>query len=147
MTGTYIWIVSLCVLVIVLLFKKGVFHRQGLHQAIPQLPYLDEEQTISFYRDVLKFDIMSQWEGYIITKKDNVEIHLWKTDNPVIPKNTGCYVRVNKNIEELYADYHSKGIMHEHGKLEVKPWKMKQFSVLDNSGNIIHFGQDVSSVI
>lgn len=147
MTGTYIWIISLSVFVIVLLYKSGVFHRKGLYQAIPQLPYVDEMQTISFYRDVLKFDIMSQWDGYIITKKDKIEIHLWKTYNPIIPKNTGCYIRVNKNIKELYADYFYQGIIHEHGKLEVKPWRMKQFSVLDNSGNIINFGQEVSSVL
>ena len=146
MTGTYIWIISLSVFVTLFLYKSGLFHRKGLNQAIPQLPYIDEMQTILFYRDVLKFDIMSLWDGYIITKKDKIEIHLWKTDNPMIPKNTGCYIRVNKNIEELYKDYYSKGIMHEYVKLEVKPWRMKQFSVIDNSGNIIHFGQDVTSV-
>ena len=127
MTGTYIWIISLSVFVTLLLYKSGFFHRKGLNQAIPQLPYIDEMQTILFYRDVLKFDIMSLWDGYIITKKDKIEIHLWKTDNPMIPKNTGCYIRVNKNIEELHKDYYSKGIMHEYGKLEVKAWRMKQF--------------------
>lgn len=140
--GYFLWGVSLLLLVVAILYKHGIFNKKGLYSAIPQLPYLNEAETLSFYKEVLKFDIMSNWEGYILTKKDAIEIHLWKCNDPVIPKNTGCYIRVNKNIEALYSDYNAKGIMHEHGKLEIKPWGMKQFSLLDNSGNIIHFGQN-----
>ena len=110
--------------------------------ASSRTPHLNKKETIAFYQDVLKFEIVSEYDGYIITKKDKIEIHLWKTENPIIPTNTGCYIRVNKSIDLLYREYESKGVMHEHGKLDVKPWGMKQFSIRDNSGNIIHFGQN-----
>ena len=142
MTGTYIWLFSILAFVLALLYKSEVFDNKGLKMAIPQLPYLNKKETIAFYQDILKFEIVSEYDGYIITKKDKIEIHLWKTENPIIPTNTGCYIRVNKSIDLLYKEYESKGIMHEHGKLDVKPWGMKQFSIRDNSGNIIHFGQN-----
>jgi hypothetical protein len=31
--------------------------------------------------------------------------------------------------------------VHPNGKLENKPWGIRQFSILDNSGNILHFGE------
>lgn len=142
----FIWLISLGALAFVFLYRHGFLKRKGLASAIPQLPYLDKVATLEFYEKVLDFKIMSDWDGYIITKKDAIEIHLWQSDNPEIPKNTGCYIRVNKNIDTLYAQYLPHNIMHEHGKLEVKPWNMKQFSLLDNSGNILHFGQDVTTI-
>ncbi|MFM1879089.1 MAG: hypothetical protein RLZZ241_1955 [Bacteroidota bacterium] len=142
--GVIIWIISLVVLAMVMAYKHGFLNKRGLAYAIPQLPYLDKAETLDFYENVLKFKIMSDWDDYIITRKDAIEIHLWKTENPDLPKNTGCYIRVNKSIDALYAEYLPHNIMHEHGALEVKPWNMKQFSALDNSGNILHFGQQVT---
>jgi catechol 2,3-dioxygenase-like lactoylglutathione lyase family enzyme len=113
-----------------------------MQQSIPQLPYLDKEETIDFYRNVLGFEVSDDWDGYIITRKDKIEIHLWQCKDENLPKNTGCYIRYGRNIEDLYLKYSKAAIIHEHGKLELKPWGMKQFSILDNSGNIIHVGQN-----
>jgi ABC-type lipopolysaccharide export system ATPase subunit len=60
------------------------------------------------------------------------------------PKNTGCYVYVDK-IDVLYKECEVLGIVHPNGKLQTMAWGMRQFSILDNSGNIIHFGQDIKS--
>ena len=95
-----------------------------------------------FYRNVLGFQVGDDWDGYIITRKDQIEIHLWQCEDENLPKNTGCYIRYGRNIEELYLKYSKEAIIHKHGKLELKPWGMKQFSILDNSGNIIHIGQN-----
>lgn len=115
-----------------------------LISAIPILAFLDQEETIRFYTDTLGFECNSDWEGYLMFNKDHISIHLWKCNDPAIPKNTGCYVRVQA-IDELYAQYKAQGIIHPNGALELKPWGMKQFSILDNSGNIIHFGEDMGN--
>lgn len=107
-------------------------------QAIPILAYLDKEDTLNFYRS-LGFTCHGDWDGYIICRRDEIEIHLWKCDDPGIPKNSGCYLRVS-GIDLLYAEFQPLNCIHPHGKMENKPWGMRQFSILDNSGNIIHFG-------
>jgi hypothetical protein len=91
----------------------------------------------------LGFEVGNDWDGYIITRKDQIEIHLWQCKDENLPKNTGCYIRYGRNIEDLYLKYSKESIIHENGKLELKPWGMKQFSILDNSGNSIHIGQNV----
>jgi hypothetical protein len=42
-------------------------------------------------------------------------------------------------IDTLYKAFHDLQIIHPNGSLESKPWGMRQFSILDNSGNIISF--------
>jgi hypothetical protein len=73
-----------------------------------------------------------------------VQLHLWPCKDSEIPKNTGCYVNVTE-IDKLYVKYELLGILHPNGKLEERPWQMKQFSILDNNGNIIHFGEDMDA--
>jgi hypothetical protein len=114
-----------------------------LKSAVPILASLNEEESVKFYTEKLGFTFHSSWEGYLILSKDKVFIHLWPCNDPEIPKNTGCYVNVTE-IDNLYAKYEPLGIVHPNGKLEEKPWKMKQFSILDNNGNIIHFGEDMN---
>ncbi len=107
--------------------------------ATPILAFLDTDETVAFYSK-FGFDCNASWKGYIMCERDSISIHLWQCDDPSIPKNTGCYVYVNE-IEALYKECEDLNIVHPNGKLEQKPWGLKQFSILDNSGNIIHFGQ------
>jgi hypothetical protein len=44
----------------------------------------------------------------------------------------------------LYNELEPLGVVHPNGKLQEMPWKMKQFSILDNNGNIIHFGEEIN---
>jgi len=111
-----------------------------LKSAIPILASLNEEETVKFYTEKLGFTFHNSWDGYLILSKDDIHLHLWPTDDPDVPKNTGCYINVTE-VEKLYAEYEPRGVVHPHGKLETKPWRMKQFSILDNNGNIIHFGE------
>jgi hypothetical protein len=115
-----------------------------LKSAVPILASLNEEETIKFYTDKLGFTFHSSWEGYLILSKNKVFVHLWPCNDKEIPKNTGCYINVTE-IDKLYAQYEPLGVVHPNGKLEEKPWRMKQFSILDNNGNIIHFGEDMDA--
>ncbi len=112
-----------------------------IQQAIPILAYLDKDKSLEFYR-LLGFQCHGDWPGYIICRRDRVEIHLWVCDDPSIPKNTGCYLRVD-DIDALYRECKMLDCVHPNGSLEVKPWGMKQFSILDNNGNILHFGEQI----
>jgi hypothetical protein len=112
--------------------------------ATPILAFLDTEETVSFYTN-FGFTCNASWKGYIMCERDSISIHLWQCDDPSIPKNTGCYVYVNE-IEGLYEECEELNIVHPNGRLEQKPWGLKQFSILDNSGNIIHFGQHPEKV-
>ncbi len=113
-----------------------------LKTAIPILASLNTEETVAFYTEKLGFTFHTDWEGYLIFSKDDIQIHLWSTTDDSIPKNTGCYVNVT-GVDELYAQYEPLGIVHPNGKLTDTPWEMRQFSILDNNGNIIHFGEDL----
>jgi len=113
-----------------------------LQSAVPILASLNSAETIAFYTGKLGFTFHSEWEGYLIFSKDHIQIHLWPTDDPQVPKNTGCYINVN-DVDSLYAQYEPQGVVHPNGPLQNMPWGMRQFSILDNNGNIIHFGEEI----
>lgn len=113
-----------------------------LQSAVPILASLNEEETVKFYTEKLGFTFQSSWEGYLILSRDKINLHLWPCTEAAIPKNTGCYINVTQ-VEKLYAEYEPLGIIHPKGTLQEMPWNMKQFSILDNNGNIIHFGEDM----
>jgi hypothetical protein len=110
-----------------------------LNTAIPILAFLELKSSVAFYEQ-LGFEVNAKWEEYLMCKRDHIEIHLWKTNDPEVPKNTGCYVRVNE-IYTFYEECKQLQIVHPNGPLKDQPWGMRQFSILDNSGNIINFGE------
>lgn len=113
-----------------------------LKTAVPILASLNAEETIKFYTEKLSFTFHNNWDGYLIFSKDEIEIHLWPTSDEAVPKSTGCYVRVNE-VDKLFATYKEQGVVHPNGALKDMPWGMRQFSILDNNGNIIHFGEGI----
>ena len=114
-----------------------------LNHAIPILASLNAEETIQFYTEKLGFTFHNNWDGYLIFSRDGINIHLWPTDDKSIPKNTGCYVNVSE-VDKLYEEFKPHGVIHPNGPLKEMEWGMKQFSILDNNGNIIHFGEEVA---
>jgi catechol 2,3-dioxygenase-like lactoylglutathione lyase family enzyme len=109
----------------------------------PILPAADISRTVSFYREKLAFSVTYQDQSYAIVQRDAVAIHFWKAEN-VVPEMTdsGCYVYV-RGIEELYESLSGQEVIHPNGKLEKKPWGLKEFSVLDPNGNLIRLGEPV----
>ena len=114
-----------------------------LQKAVPMLASLNEELTVKFYTEKLGFTFHSSWDGYLIFSRDNINIHHWPCKDPEIPKATGCYINVT-DVDKLYTELKAKGVIHPNGDLQDMPWKMRQFSILDNDSNIIHFGEDIS---
>lgn len=110
-------------------------------KAIPVLPCQNLDESISFYENMLGFK-STRYPDLAILECDNLEIHLWLTNDKYLSENSSCYVRVTE-IEDIYKEYEKKNVIHPNGKLEEKPWGMKEFVVLDNSGNGIRFGESV----
>ena len=111
--------------------------------AVPILASLNTEDTVKFYTEKLGFTFHSEWDGYLIFSRDCTDLHFWTTDNPNYPKKTGCYINVTE-VDKLYEEYKIHNVIHPEGALKDMLWEMRQFSILDNNGNIIHFGEDIS---
>jgi catechol 2,3-dioxygenase-like lactoylglutathione lyase family enzyme len=118
-----------------------------LNQIIPKLPMRDKNATRNFYTNKLGFeDIGAQdFEGYLIVKKDQVEIHFFEHKTLNVLENYGqVYIRVI-NIDDVYLQFVNSGVpIHPNGSLELKPWMQKEFSILDPDNNLLTFGEAIS---
>lgn len=112
------------------------------YNAIPVLPALDIAKSIIFYEQLLGFTKRFEFDDYAGLARDAIEIHLWLCEDSHIPKNTSCRINVN-NIEGLYAEYQRVEVIHPNSKLEIKPWRLKEFVILDLYGNAIHFAEPI----
>jgi hypothetical protein len=49
-----------------------------------------------------------------------------------------------RNIDGVYLQLLNSGVsIHPNGKLELKPWMQKEFSILDLDHNLLTFGEAV----
>ena len=97
---------------------------------IPKLPMRSKPTTRDFYINQLGFTDIStaDFEGYLLVKKDNVEIHFFEFKE-IDPKEnySGVYIRTD-NIEDLYKSFVADKInIHPNGALASKPWGQKEF--------------------
>jgi hypothetical protein len=117
-----------------------------LNSINPKLPMRNKAATRDFYINKLGFSFFgsADYEGYLMVKKDHIQIHFFefKELNPL--ENYGqVYIRTN-DIEYWYKLSLEKNlIMPKAGHLETKPWGMKEFSLLDPDHNLLTFGQDI----
>lgn len=108
-----------------------------------------------FFSGTLGFTLVHQEPEFAVVKRDEVEIHLWlagdndwkskPTTPPVcsgaesfIAGTASCRIQVG-GIDELYAAFEPKGIVHPNGSLENKPWGDREFAVSDPDRNLITF--------
>ena len=111
---------------------------------IPKLPMRDKALTKIFYVNQLSFELISDYGDYILLKKDEIEIHFFEFKSLDPLENYGqVYIRVS-DIDALYKDLNESGVsIHPNGKLEIKPWGQKEFSLLDPDNNLLTFGQAI----
>lgn len=112
----------------------------------PKLPMRNKAITKQYYIDQLGFkDIgAADYPDYLILKRDEVEIHFFSFANLDPLDNYGqVYIRTN-SIDDLYKMALEKGLhMSGGGRLELKPWGQKEFSLLDPDHNLLTFGESV----
>lgn len=113
---------------------------------IPKLPMRSKAATREFYLTQFGFhDIGSaDYEGYLLVKKDNVEIHFFEFKGLDPNENYGqVYIRTS-DIEALYQSMlDNNNSIHPSGHLQTKPWGQKEFAMLDPDNNLLTFGQSI----
>jgi hypothetical protein len=115
-----------------------------LKDIIPKLPMRDKILTKEFYLNQLSFELIYDYGDYILLKKDEIEIHFFEFNSLDPLENYGqVYIRVI-DIDKLYKSLLDKSIaIHPNGHLDIKPWRQKEFSLLDPDHNLLTFGQAI----
>jgi len=110
----------------------------------PKLPMRDKAATKDYYINKLGFRNCgaSDYDGYLIIEKDNIELHFFEFTTLDPKENYGqVYIRTN-DIEGLYQSLLDQEVaIHPNGPLQTKPWGQKEFSLLDPDNNLLTFGQ------
>jgi hypothetical protein len=110
-----------------------------LQKAVPVLPALHIGDTIDFYERKLGFKA-SNFGNYAILKYQDAEIHINLVNPKKLVSGQECYIFV-RNIQDVYAALSAKDLIHPKGQLTDKPWCIKEFTVWDNNGNLLRFGE------
>lgn len=112
----------------------------------PKLPMRDKSATRDFYVDKLGFKEFGSedYDGYLMLEKDNLQIHFFEFKELDPTVNYGqIYIRTN-SIDTYYQTLlDNKVRIHPNGRLQVKPWQQKEFSLLDPDHNLLTFGQSI----
>lgn len=112
----------------------------------PKLPMRDKALTRDFYINKLGFEEFgsADFDGYLMVQKDNIQIHFFEFKELDPKENYGqVYIRTNE-IDAWYQLALDKKVnMPTAGHLQIKPWKQKEFSMLDPDHNLLTFGQDM----
>ena len=111
-----------------------------LQKTVPILPAININETIMFYESKLGFKALNKG-GYIIMKKDKVELHFFLATDKYLCQNSCCYIKVN-DVQCLYAELSALDIIELKGKLTDKPGGIKEFSIRDNNGNLLRFAEE-----
>lgn len=117
-----------------------------LTQVHPKLPMRDKQITRNYYFNGLGFKEFgsSDYEGYLMLEREGVQIHFFEFRELNPEENYGqVYIRTDA-IDQLYQSLLDRNVpIHPAGKLQMKPWGQKEFSILDPDSNLLTFGQSV----
>lgn len=111
----------------------------------PKLPMRNKALTKEFYIDKLGFQQFgNDYDGYLMVQKDNIQIHFFEFKELDPKENYGqVYIRTD-NIDSLYQlMLDNKLTIHPAGHLQIKPWRQKEFAMLDPDNNLLTFGQSM----
>jgi catechol 2,3-dioxygenase-like lactoylglutathione lyase family enzyme len=117
----------------------------------------DLDQTISFYEKVLGFKKRTQFPNFASMTRDNVEImFVLPIDEPEDckdpnnkeeffpkPQLTGSIYITTEKVDELWEFVKDKATIES--AIANREYMMRDFSILDNNGYEIVFGEDISS--
>ncbi len=107
-------------------------------RAIPVLPSPDIAVSAAFYGGRLGFAILYQAEDYLIVRRDEMELHFWRTAEADLPAKSSCYIRGGQ-IAALHAEFAAASLPRL-SSFQVRPWNMAEFYLHDPHGNLLRFG-------
>jgi catechol 2,3-dioxygenase-like lactoylglutathione lyase family enzyme len=116
----------------------------------------DLKETISFYTSVLEFEAKSNFPNFVSLTRDNIEImFVIPQDEPeeckdpndkkeFFPKPvlTGSIFIVTDQVDKLWELVKDKATIKT--SIANRDYLMRDFSILDNNGYELVFGQDIS---
>jgi catechol 2,3-dioxygenase-like lactoylglutathione lyase family enzyme len=77
-------------------------------EVLPVLPSLDIDETLAFYGGALGFaEIVYQAPDYLILRRDDMELHFWRTEDAALCEKTSVYLR-GGGIGALHAEYRER---------------------------------------
>ncbi|WP_225042937.1 bleomycin resistance protein [Xanthomonas campestris] len=117
---------------------------------IPILPSRSIAQTLTFYR-ALGFtgDAHPHDAGYAILRRGDVELHFFAhPDLDPAACYAGCYLRVT-DVDAVYAAMRAAALP-ARGIPRIDPvgdksWGMREFAIVDESGNLLRIGQVIAA--
>ena len=110
-----------------------------LQKAVPILPSLNIKATIDFYEIKLGFKGINLG-NYAILKSGFAEIHFCLTTDKNKMQPASCFIYTD-NVEDLYTFFAAKDLLSPSGQMGEMKFGKKEFSITDNNGNIIKFGE------
>lgn len=102
----------------------------------------NKENTRAFYAKLGFETSGNDFQGYLMLKKDGLEIHFFEFESLMPAENYGqVYIRCSE-IDAIYQSFLNNSTeIHPAGHLKQKHWGQKEFSILDPDNNLITFGQ------
>lgn len=136
--------------------NKYYFDDMKLQCLSPILWTKDLKATVSFYEDVLGFKSQSNFPNFVSLSKDSVTIMFVvpedepydckdlnnKADFFAKPTLTGSIFITMKQVDTLWESVKNKATIKD--PLADREYLMRDFSILDNNGYELVFGQDIS---
>lgn len=110
----------------------------------PRLPMRDKAATRHFYLRQLGFEELgsADFPDYLMVRKDQVEIHFFRFAELDPLQNYGSVYLRTDNVQEWYDLAQSQGLdIPELGRLQSKPWGIREFALRDPDMNLLTFGE------
>jgi catechol 2,3-dioxygenase-like lactoylglutathione lyase family enzyme len=113
--------------------------------AIPKLPFIDKHATLDFYIGQLGCHLLADYGDYLLITLDQAEVHFFSYPALVPAKSDFMiYLRVEHDIDGLYERYkNAVPAAALRGAMETKPWRQREFALVDPNGTLLTFGQAV----
>ena len=112
----------------------------------PKLPMRNKPLTRDFYLNKLGFQEFgsADYDGYLMVQKDSIQIHFFEFKELDPKENYGqVYIRTD-DINKWYQLALDKKLnIPAAGHLQIKPWRQKEFSLLDPDNNLLIFGESM----
>ena len=112
----------------------------------PKLPMRNKALTQAYYVEQLGFQLVGtqDYPEYLMVKKDAVELHFFLFPELDPLQNYGQIYLRTEAIDSLYQYFLERKVaIHPNGPLQTKPWRMREFSLLDPDHNLLTFGQEL----
>lgn len=86
--------------------------------------------------------MVTDYGEYVILNRDGADLHIGFLPDRHVAENTSLYIYV-LDVELLHSQGKELGIVSH--ALELKPYGVKEFAVIDPSGNLLRLGERVST--